>query len=468
MKCFNKKTIVSFAVLAFVCMGINAQITLPTVFSDYMVLQQNSKVAIWGWGNASENIRIIGSWAPQDTVKTVVTSDGRWKATLKTTQAGGPYTIQIMGSSNPVLKGVMLGEVWLCSGQSNMEWQPRQALLNKDEEIKAANYPNIRFFTVAKRGADTPQNNCEGKWEVCTPETMARSSAVAYFFGRKLQETLNVPIGLIVSAWGGTPAEVWTPKELVEETPELTAHKPRQTYPWWPIESGRLYNQMISPLTSFCIAGTIWYQGESNQDRYSSYNTLMKGLIGSWRKDFGADFPFYFVQIAPHTYNAKGNTPALLREQQERTSLEMPNTGMVVISDLVNDVRNIHPIDKQRVGLRLANMALARDYGKKIKYYQSPTYQSMSINKNKITIRFRNADNGLVCKDKKVIGLKIAGADGEWQDADAKISGSTLIVTSPKVKVPVKVAYCFDEASIGNLFSKSELPVAPFRTDRGF
>ena len=447
--------------------GMQGQITLPAIFTDNMVLQQNSDVAVWGWGNANETLKIIGSWMPQDTVKVHVASDGRWKTTLKTTRAGGPYTIQFLGSRNRTLNQVMLGEVWLCSGQSNMEWRPSAGIMNAKEEVKAANHPDIRFFQVAKRGSDYPQDNCEGEWKLCTPETMNQSSAVAYFFGRRLNETLKVPVGLIISAWGGTPAETWTPGEVVENTPELEKNKPNRTYPWWPVESGRLYNQMIHPVVPYGIAGTIWYQGESNQDRYSSYNTLMKSLIGSWRKDFGHEFPFYFVQIAPHTYNAKDNGPALLREQQERTSREMPRTGMVVITDLVNDVKNIHPLDKQNVGLRLANMALARDYGQsEIVHYQSPTFESMEIDKNKLIIRLRNAGDGLVNKGKLQVGMKIAGTDGQWKDARVKIDGDKLIVSSPDVKNPIKAAYCFDDATIGSLFSKSGLPVAPFRTDR--
>ena len=297
---------------------------------------------------------------------------------------------------------------------------------------------------------------------------MSQSSAVAYFFSRQLYKTLQVPVGIIVSAWGGTPAEVWTPQNIVEQTPIISENKPTKTYPWWPVESGKLYNQMIHPLVPFKIAGTIWYQGESNQDRYISYNTLMKGLIDSWRKNFGYEFPFYFIQIAPHTYKAENNTPALLREQQEQTMRETSHTGMVVISDLVSDVKNIHPINKQDVGLRLANMALAENYGLNIKGYLSPTYDSMQIDKNKIIIRFRNADDGLLCSQKKIVGLKISGQDGIWLDADAKINGNTLIVSAPGLKHPTKVSYCFDEATIGNLFSKSNLPVAPFRTDREF
>lgn len=462
------KTILLFLLSLPVLSDMNAQISLPSVFGDNMVLQQKSEVPVWGWGNASETVQIVGSWAPQDTVKAVAASDGKWMATMKTTAAGGPYTLTVLGSSKQTLQNVMLGEVWLCSGQSNMEWTPAREIKDKETEIKKANHPDIRFFSVKRKGSAYPQDNCEAQWQPCTPETMAQSSAVAYFFGRRLQETLKVPVGLMISAWGGTPAEVWVKEELIEANKELAANKPTKTYPWWPIESGVLYNQMIYPLIPYRFAGAIWYQGESNQDRYKTYDAVMKELIGSWRKDFGREFPFYFVQIAPHTYGAKDNGPALLRELQEKTSLEMPKTGMVVISDLVNDVKNIHPLNKQDVGLRLANMALVNDYGQDIKDVYSPTFESMKVEKGKAIITFRHADGGLVCKDKKIIGLKVAGEDGVWVDGVGKIVGNTLVVTAPKIKNPVKVTYCFDDVTMGNLFNNAGLPVAPFRSDRGF
>lgn len=448
--------------------GVKAQISLPSVFGDNMVLQQNSDVPVWGWGNSSEIIRIVGSWAPQDTVKVLVANDGRWQTTIPTVTAGGPYELSIWGSSRKTLTNIMLGEVWLCSGQSNMEWTPSMGIKDQAAEITDANHPQIRFFSVRKQGDNYPQNNCEAQWEICSPETMPRRSAVAYFFARRLQEVLDVPVGLMISAWGGTPAEVWVKKEVIESNEAVNAGRPADEKPWWPHKSGVLYNQMIHPLVPYRIAGAIWYQGESNQNRYPTYDAVMKELIGSWRRDFGHDFPFYFVQIAPFAYNAKDRGPALLREQQEKTSLEVPRTGMVVTMDLVDDVKNIHPLDKQNVGLRLANMALVNDYGQHLEGIYSPTFDAMELDRSKAVIRFRNAGEGLVCRGKSVVGLKIAGADGIWFDAMGKIEGDKLMVYSPKVKSPVTVTYCFDEATIGNLFGRNGLPVASFRTDREF
>lgn len=454
--------------LSLLISAVQAQISLPAVFADHMVLQQKSEVPIWGWGRASATIKVVGSWAPKDTVTTVVRPDGNWNVVLKTAGAGGPYSLSISGDGNCELKDVMLGEVWLCSGQSNMEWTPMSNIDNRDAEIAAANYPDIRFFHIPRRGAATPQNDCDATWATCTPETMKNTSAIAYFFGRDLQKELDVPVGLIVSAWGGTPAEVWTPRELVMENKEIREAMPDQTYPWWPVEPGVLYNQMIHPVVPYSLAGVLWYQGESNRDHASSYGVLLQTMIERWRKDFRKELPFYLVQIAPHTYNSKDNGPALVREHQEWISRTVPATGMVVVSDCVADVKDIHPTDKQSVGLRLANMALGKTYGRLASGYESPVFKSLTINKNKAIVSFLHADNGLTCKDKQITGFRIAGADGIYEPAKAQIKDQTVILTSPKVKAPVAVQYCFDDATIGNLFNKEGLPVAPFRSDRGW
>lgn len=454
--------------LSLLVAGAQAQISLPSVFTDHMVLQQNSDAPVWGWGTASTAIKVVGSWAPKDTATAVVSSDGTWETSLKTSSAGGPYTITLLGDGNRELQDVMLGEVWLCSGQSNMEWTPNSKIDDAEAEIAAANYPNIRFFHIPKRGAATPQNNCEGAWAACTPETMRNTSAVAYFFGRNLQKDLDVPVGLIVSAWGGTPAEVWVPEESIRSNEKLNAVVPQKTFPWWPVEPGVLYNQMISPIVPFALAGSIWYQGESNQDHAATYGLLMKTLIESWRQSFKKDFPFYLVQIAPHTYKSTDNGPAIVRECQEWVSRTVPETGLVVISDLVSDVKNIHPTNKQDVGLRLANLAMGKTYGRLASGYESPVFSEMTVNKNKVVISFLHAENGLVCKDKELSGFMIAGEDGVFEPGKAQIKENNVIVTSPRVKHPVTVRYCFDNATIGNLFSKEGLPVAPFRTDRNW
>jgi sialate O-acetylesterase len=430
-----------------------------------MVLQQNSKVAIWGWGGASNTIKVVGSWAPTDTAKAVAASDGSWKTTLSTIKAGGPYTISITGSGEKTLQDVMLGEVWLCSGQSNMDFNAGWGLKNKETEIAAANHPNIRIFEVLKRGAATPQNNCEAAWATCTPDVMKTTSSVAYFFGRNLQDSLKVPIGLIVSAWGGTPAEVWTPKEKIMADESIVKAIPAKTYPWWPVEPGVLYNQMINPFVPYGIAGAIWYQGEANVDHSSSYATLLKTMIESWRKSFEKEFPFYIVQIAPYTYKSKDNGPAKVREAEEWVSKNVSQSGLVVVSDLVNNIKDIHPINKQDVGLRLAKLAISQTYGKVTPGYASPLFEKIRIDKDKVILTFNHAENGLICKGKQVVGLTIAEENGSFVNAKAKIKGNELIVSAPKIKHPAKVEYCFDDATVGNLFNAEGLPVAPFRTN---
>lgn len=456
--------IIFFAVLAFNSV-LFAKIILPSVFADHMVLQQNSEVAIWGWAEAGETVRIVTSWNSKDTVKVKADNTSAWKTTIKTIGAGGPYTIQILGNGGVALKNVMLGEVWVCSGQSNMEMNVTWKLINGEEEAAKANNPNIRIFNVQKIGAEFPQQDCHATWTTCTPETMRNTSAVGYFFARELQQKLNVPVGIIVSAWGGTPAEVWIEKSKIESNPELNKNKYNEHFDWWPGNAGTLYNSMIYPFVPYGIAGAIWYQGESNCGNYPIYSDLMKTLIESWRTDFKKDFPFYFVQIAPYTYGDKG-TSEYLREQQDMASKTVPNTGMVVISDLVDNIKDIHPKDKLNVGKRLANYALAETYKQDVGAYKSPGYQSMQVEKGKVRVTFNDVLTGLKCTGKSPEKFMIAGEDQKFVPATAKIDGKTIILSSKEVKNPVAVRFCFDDTTMPDVFSNEGLPLAPFRTDK--
>lgn len=443
----------------------NTGVTLPSIFTDHMVLQQQSSVPVWGWGDASATVRVVGSWNTADTVSTQVDDNGRWMVKLPTGKYGGPYKLEVLSTEHIVVNDVMLGEVWLCSGQSNMEWTPNNGIQDGAGEIEAARYPDIRYFSLKKRGSKYPQEQCQAQWEQCSPEVMRRRSAVAYFFGRELHRNLDgVPVGLIVSAWGGTPAEVWAPRDSILGKRDIADGLLQQSYPWWPSQPGALYNGMINPLMPYGIAGAIWYQGESNRDYPSSYFPLMKELIKSWRTGFGHEFPFYLVQIAPHNYHANNNGPALVREAQERVVREIPNTGMVVTLD-VGDPSNIHPARKQQVGARLAALALKEQYGQEQVDAYSPTFREMTVKKNKAIVTFHHAERGLACPDKEIRGVMLAGEDGRFVPAKARIKGSTLEVTAPTVKVPVAVRYCFDDATLGNLRHRDGLPVAPFRSD---
>ena len=444
---------------------LSAKIILPSVFADNMVLQQNSEVAIWGWSNPGEVVKIVASWNSKDTIKVKADNAAAWKTSIKTIGAGGPYSIQILGNGGVKLSNVMLGEVWVCSGQSNMEMSVNWKLINGEEEAAKANNPNIRIFHVQKIGAEYPQQTCNASWTVCSPETMRATSAVGYFFARELQQKLNVPVGIIVSAWGGTPAEVWIEKSRIENDPILNRHKYAEHFDGWPGTPGILYNSMIAPVVPYGIAGAIWYQGESNCGNYQIYSQLMKTLIENWRTDFKKDFPFYLVQIAPFDYGDKG-TSEYLREQQEIITKTVPNTGMVVITDLVDNIKDIHPKDKLNVGKRLANYALAQTYKQSVGAYKSPAYQSMQVEKDKVRLTFSNILTGLKCTAKTPEEFLIAGDDQKFVPATAKIDGNTIVLSSKLVKVPVAVRFCFDNTTMPDVFSTEGLPLAPFRTDR--
>jgi sialate O-acetylesterase len=345
--------------------------------------------------------------------------------------------------------------------EMNVNWK----LINGEEDAAKANNPNIRIFHVQKIGAEYPQENCNATWAVCTPETMRNTSAVGYFFARELQQKLNVPVGIIVSAWGGTPAEVWIEKSRIEKNPTLNAHKYNEKYDWWPGTPGTLYNSMIAPFVPYGIAGAIWYQGESNCGNHQIYSELMKTLIENWRADFKKEFPFYLVQIAPYTYGDKG-TSEYIREQQELVTKNVPNTGMVVITDLVDNIKDIHPKNKSDVGKRLANYALAETYKQNIGAYKSPAYQSMQLEKDKVRLSFSNVLTGLKSTGKTPMQFLIAGDDQKFVPATAKIDGATIVLSSKLVKTPVAVRFCFDDTSMPDVFSTEGLPLAPFRTDK--
>ncbi|MGC4036549.1 MAG: sialate O-acetylesterase [Chitinophagaceae bacterium] len=344
-----------------------------------------------------------------------------------------------------------------------MNWQWGH-LPDINAELPSCATSNIRFFQLPKTTSDYPQDNCDAKWTNCDSNTLKSFSAVGYFFGKKLNKELNVPIGLINVSWGGTPAEVWAESGAVNNAPELKASADKlDAFAWWPKTPGATYNGMLAPLFNFNIAGAIWYQGEGNTQLPLTYSQLFTAMIDSWRKAWHKELPFYYVQIAPFTY---GQTyqGSLIREQQAKT-LQHSGVGMAVVTDLVDDTTDIHPKNKHEVGYRLAGWALAETYHKQGLNYKSPFYKSIEINKDKAVISFDNVPNGLIAKDKKINALIIAGADKVFYPAEGKIEGNKLIVWSKSVKTPVAVRFSFTNAAVGNIFSKEGLPVCPFRTD---
>jgi sialate O-acetylesterase len=443
-----------------------ANVRLPPIMSSNMVLQQNSQATLWGWADASERFTITCSW--KNTVDSVTAfNSGKWKAKISTPSAGGPYVITIQGRRNTiVLENILIGEVWICSGQSNMEMSNTQQI--KDELPNSKN-DRIRFFTVAKATSEYPQEFADGKWVSCNEETLQRFSAAGYFFGKKLHQQLNVPIGLIQSTWSGTPVELWEPDQVINSDAAMkeAATKIRDVT-YRPNKPGLIYNAMIYPIANYTIAGTIWYQGEGNTVRASTYEKMFTGMIGAWRKQFEQDFPFYYVQIAPYTYESSYEA-ALLMEQQTR-SLSYPKTGMVVITDLVDNVKDQHPKNKLDVGLRLANLALAETYRQNIPSarYKNPMYRQMEISKDKIYLYFDNAPNGFKIKgnEKQPTEFLIAGSDQTFFPADVKLEKNRVVVSNKQVPNPVAVRFSFSNTAMSNLLNSEGLPIIPFRTDK--
>jgi sialate O-acetylesterase len=479
-----------------------AEIRTSAVFGDSMVLQRSKPIHVWGWTDPDSSVEVSLA-GRSETVKS--DAEGRFDAKLPAMKAGGPHRMTISsGDQSLAYKDVLIGEVWVCSGQSNMQWAVEQAN-DADLESLAANFPNIRLITVPRIGTQEPQETFDGKWEACTPESVKQFSAVGFFFGRQLHQTLDVPIGLIDNAWGGSAAEAWVRRDLLKSSgtyDDLLAkwRETESTYDheaamakfnaklaeWKKSGEGRkpamprnplvnqhrpanLYNGVLYPVIGYTIRGVVWYQGETNAGRAYQYRDLFPLMIQSWRDEWGQDdFAFYWVQLAD--YLAEVSEPgdsswAELREAQTMTLSSLPNTGEAVILDL-GEASDIHPKNKQDVGKRLARWALAKDYGYEIPY-QSPTYKSMTAKAGKIVLEFDHVGGGLDTFDVAVpIGFTIAAADKKFVNAEAKITGKTTIEVSAKsIAEPVAVRYAWANNPVCNVQSKEGLPMTPFRTD---
>ena len=437
-----------------------ANIILPSVFSDHMVLQQNDEVKFWGWAIPNEEVIISPSWS-QDVYKAKTSNQGTWSTTIKTPSYGGPFTISIKGYNEIVLNDILIGEVWLCSGQSNMEMSASWGIKNMDE-IEKANNPNIRFFTLPKISSKTPQDNVPANWEISTPETTKNSSAAAYFFAKRLQEDLkDVPIGLIVSAWGGTPAEIWMPKETIIKDSILNeASNNLKPVPWGPTEPAKAFNAMINPLVGYKITGVLWYQGEANVGS-NVYDKTLSALITSWRSIWHNNFPFYYVQIAPYQYGDDHFGGVEVRNAQRKVLALSKNTGMVVIDD-VSTIEDIHPKDKKTVGVRLANLALKKHYKSFNGVVNGPLFKSVSFENGSAQVFFDNSD-GLYIKDNHSL-FEIAGEDKVFYTAKAKIKNEAIILSSKKVKNPKYVRFAWKNTAQSNVFNKANLPASTFTT----
>ena len=441
-----------------------SNIRLPSIIANNMVLQQRSQVKLWGWGEPNEKVIVTTSWDDKTYSAITVTGNATWTLVITTPPAGGPYTIKLNGNNSILLRNILIGEVWLCSGQSNMEMSGAWGLQDIKAELPQAKNNDIRFFHMAKASAPYPQQDCVGEWVVCDSASLRVFSATGYFFGKNLNNKLNVPVGLIQSCWSGSSADVWTPDSIVKKDPVLTeAAKEIAVNGQVPNLAGYVYNAMIAPVVNYVLAGVIWYQGENNSHVAAAYPRLFTAMIDAWRGAFHKDLPFYFVQVAPYRYQKK-NWGALIREAQAQ-SRKHANTGMVVITDLTSDTNNVHPADKHDVGLRLANWALAETYHQPGIIYKSPLFSSLLIKKNSAIVTVDDAGTGLIIRGARANQLFIAGNDQVFYPASASVKNNRIVVWSDQVKAPVAVRYAFGNTAIGNIFNKEGLPLGPFRTD---
>ncbi|MCS7024656.1 MAG: sialate O-acetylesterase [Bryobacteraceae bacterium] len=485
----------------FISGALHAAVTLPALISDHMVLQQGAPIRIWGWAEGGERVKVtfLGQ-----TEQASASAEGAWEVWLSPVRAGGPYELTISASNTITVRNVLVGEVWVASGQSNMAWALR-ASQNAPQEIAQANHPAIRFFQVKTKVADAPQQDVEGSWKICTPENAPAFSAVAYFFARELHQTRGVGLGVIQATVGGTPAQAWTARTALEANPLLKyyldrwesvvaqypqarerfekqqaefqqraaeakaqgkpvppAPRPPRGAPGDTHTPSGLFNGMIAPLTPYAIRGVIWYQGEANAGPVDNelYRYLFGDMILDWRRAWGiGPFPFLWVQLAAFQ---NPNSWALLRDSQTRT-LELANTGQALAID-VGESHDIHPKDKLTVGRRLALTARAIAYGEKI-VYSGPLFRQLTKSPGALRVWFDHVGSGLTTRGGgPLLGFRIAGEDGVFYKAEAHIEGDTVVVSSPLVADPVAVQYAWENDPVATLTNREGLPATPFRT----
>jgi sialate O-acetylesterase len=496
--------------VALVAGGVHADVKLPAMFSDHAVLQREMKVPVWGTAEPGEMVTVSIDGQTQ----TATADDaGKWRVTLEPLAVGEPLVMTVEGKNKIEVKDILVGEVWICSGQSNMEWKVADAW-NGDLEVPAANHPNMRLITVNTQGSQTPVEDFSNRWEVCSPKSVGEFSAVGYYFGRELEQHLDVPIGLIDNSWGGSACEAWIRRDRMEGNPmfqpqldqwdeklkDYDEAKAKTDFdkrlaewndkakaaeaegkpeppgkPWWAdpakgqLRPSNLYHSRLKPIMPYAIRGVIWYQGETNAGRAYQYRDMFPLMIAGWREDWAqGDFPFYWVQLAD--YMAEKPEPsesgwAELREAQTMALDRVPHSGQAVIINL-GDGADIHPRDKEDVGLRLSRLALVHDYDKKL-VCDSPRYDSMEKQGDKIVVKFKDVGGGLkVLDDKTIHGFAIAGDDKKWVWADAKLVGNDKVeVHSDAVSDPVAVRFAWADNPVCNLYNTTGLPATPFRTD---
>ncbi len=483
----------------------SAEVKLPAIFSDHMVLQQKARVPVWGWADPGEEVSVK---IDDQTKSTKADAQGKWKVAFENLNVGGQHSFTVTGKNTVTVNDVLVGEVWLGSGQSNMAL-PVASANNYEQEKAAANFPEIRMFTVTSAAAKTAQEDCKGAWAVCTPETVGRFSAAAYFFGREIHQALKVPVGLIHSSVGGTPIESWIDAEAQHAVPELkdffkTTEKVEASFneaaalakyekevakwqeevkqakadkqplprkPQNPVElrarkgnTGGLFNGKIAPLIPYAIRGALWYQGEANSapGKASYYQYQLPLLIKDWRARWGYDFPFAWVQLP--NFAGPGRDWPIVREAMLKT-LSVPHTGMAITID-IGEEKNIHPKNKQEVGRRLSLWALGTVYGQSGST-SGPLPAAHMVQGNSMVLMFSHADGGLKAKGGDLKGFEITGEDRQWKRAEARIDGDRVVISSAEVKNPVAARYAWENYTECNLYNGAGIPASPFRTDEG-
>lgn len=463
----------------FACLIIPAQLSakvqLPSFFSDGMVLQQQTDAKIWGWAKPAAEIKIITSWNKK-TYIAKADDKGSWNVRITTPAAGGPYSISFSDGEPVTINNILIGEVWLCSGQSNMEMPMKgykdQPIIGSNDAIFNSTNEQIRIYTVPRAvERQTKDTSKSSVWKNAIPENISNFSATAYYFGRLMQQQLKVPVALINVSYGGSAAEAFMSAESLKAFPEINVPSPTGTEKLTNKFATTLYNGMVHPIAGYTIKGCIWYQGESNYERPDQYEKLFPAMIQLWRNEWGqGNFPFYFAQIAPFNYvypnlvKTEKLNSAYLRDAQRKSVAAIPAGNMIVLMD-AGEEKSIHPANKEIVGKRFAYLALGDTYAYKGFAYQSPAYDSLLVNGNVATIKFKYAPNGLTSFGKPFTQFEIAGADKNFYPAQATISQGMIKLSAPQVATPVAVRYAFKDFVVGELFSTEGYPVSSFRTD---
>lgn len=446
--------------LTSLSMSAQPQLRLPSIFGDNMVLQADTLVKVWGWCNPGSEVSVSASWG--ETAKTKADGCARWELLLKTPKSSDKeHSIVVTGRSRSIkISNILVGQLWICSGQSNMEWGARKGIIDASEELPKETSKTLRLFTVSKKSSHYPQEDIDGRWILCQDPAAMDFSATGYFFGKSLSQALDQPVGLINISWGGSPVEAWTPKSVLSKDHPMLANWPKRSYAkkkGW--EIGGMYNGMVYPLRFMTVSGVIWYQGEANVRNATLYEEEFTSMIDGWRKGFKSDLPFIFVQLPPLVRE----NIEILREQQEKVYRSESNVGMICISDCVDDTTSVHPLYKRVVGERLSRYAQGMVYDANLKY-KPVMADSLVVKGKRAVVYLKDAEGTVTCRGGKISHLEIAGKDNVFYPADGIVDNknSSIVVWSNRVKSPMHVRYCYRQVSSGNLYDCAGMPLPPF------